>query len=825
MNSPKESDKSRTRLWRGLLLLLGFAVAFSVLMGAYVYKFKQQLVSENKTHLTEASNHTLINMTTVVENTQHALLAVSEAVAALDTIPSRIDYLKKINEHFGFAYMGYAEEDGFLHATLDSQSVDVGEELYFQKAMRGHPTVSDQVRKILTHRAASGILLTIPIERSGRRAMLLALLETRNLRYALSLQSFGGEGYCYIVDRDGTVVMRTRLLEFSNLFMAWKGVRFVDGDSLAGLQKDIKQRRTGLVSFLDLVGARQYAYYQPLRFNNWTLVNVVSENAVTGKTLALTRELALLGGAMVVAFMALMFWAMRAQRASQESRLAAEAKSAFLANMSHEIRTPMNAIVGISEIMLRDDMSRKHKEQLGSILNSGKGLLTIINDILDLSKIEAGSFTIVDEVYELESLLYDVTVIAAMRIGDKPIHFLIELAPDLPRCLVGDVGRVKQVLLNIVGNAIKFTAKGHIILRLSAWRKDEGWLLHAEVEDSGMGIRQEDLGKMFERFSQVDTRRNRQVEGTGLGLTITRKLCEMMGGHISVSSTYGQGSTFFLLLHQGDAEGTPLLASLKDPVKLVLFEEIPLLRGFQTRALNSLNMEHHHCDSLAEFQQLLEGGEYSHALASRTVMRELAPELNPGQDSGGTRRFALLSPHEYAYMDMDGINIYMPLFLPQLLSALSGQSSARHSAVHSGLDSESIEPMPHVSVLIVDDNDLNIMVAEGLLAPYGMHIDHAFSGREAIQAVLSRDYDLVFMDHMMPEMDGVEALKHIRALPGDKFRYLPIVALTANTTAEARDMFMERGFDGFLSKPIETAKMHALLKAQLLHINTARAGQ
>lgn len=819
MPNTRQNQKRYNKVLIAAGVLLCFFVVFASTIGAYIYKFDKQLTADKQTQLSEVSSYIVSHMTTVVHDTQETLRAAASAVALIPTEKERMSYLRTIAQQFSLSYLGYAGPDGMLHATLPSESVDISKEAYFQAALRNKSTVSDMIRKIFTHRAASGIILTVPMHLGDEKGALVGMLENKSLREALGLESFGGAGYSYIIDKQGSVIMRTKSLDFGNLFAAWKHLEFHGGSSLKKFASDVAAGRPGLAYFSSMVGIKHYAYYQPLPFNNWTVINIVSEEAVFAETITLTRELAFIGSSMIIIFMSLMFWAMRSQRLSEESKLAAEAKSSFLANMSHEIRTPMNAIVGLSEIMLRDDITPSHRVQLTSILNSGKGLLTIINDILDISKLEAGSFTIIDESYELESLLYDLTIIATIRIGEKPLQFFVELDPKLPRYLVGDMGRVKQVLLNIISNAIKFTEHGSIRLIVRCEQDEQGCILHVEVRDTGIGIKAEDLDKMFVRFSQVDTKRNRNIEGTGLGLTISQKLCGMMGGDIKVSSEYKKGTSFFVTIRQGvDADTAPLIKPIEEYISLLVYEPSQIVREFEISCMDKMELDYLVCDSFEEFEEKLMRGDFSHAVASRDMLRRLRSDT-----IGTTHLIGLLNLREHSLIDTGGINIYLPLFAAQLPYALTGNVNIFCATKHSGVDMDVVDPLPYVSVLIVDDNELNIMVAEGLMAPYEMHLEHVSSGRDAIMAVQNRDFDLILMDHMMPEMDGIEATQLIRALPNPKFKTLPIVALTANTTTEARALFLANGFNEFLAKPIETNKLNKVLRDWLKDINAQRA--
>lgn len=718
---PKEkiviTKKLRTILM--VAILVAFLAVFIGAIVSYVTRFDKELADDNQTRLSEVASYVSAHMTRVVIDTQESLKSVAAAVAALESGKPQRDYLERIAEQYSFAYVGCSGINGDLYATVESEEVNVSNEDYFKAALRGESSVSNLTRKIFKDKAVSGIMLTVPIIDGGvPTGAVVAMMEVSKLSSALSMESFGGNGYSYIFDKSGTIIMRTKSLDFNNLFNAWQTVSFEKGYSYDKFHADVMANREGLTLFTNL-GVKQYAYYLPIPFNDWTIVNIVSGQAVTERADRLTRELITIGTAIVICLLGLLYLTMRSYGASQNSRQETNAKSAFLANMSHEIRTPMNAIVGISEILLRENLTPEQRNNVLNIFNSGKGLLTIINDILDISKIESGKFTIVNEDYELESMLNDLTVIANMRIGENPVEFIVESDPALPRTFIGDMGRVKQILLNIIGNAIKFTDKGSIRLIINGKQENHAWVLRMEVKDTGIGIRKEDLNKLFISFNQVDTRRNRNIEGTGLGLTISRRLCEMMGGSITMTSEYGVGSSFVVTIKQGIIDET------------------------------------------SEVAVVLATNKSSHSLTSS--------------------------------------------YTPQNASA--------------------IVPLPFAVILIVDDNLVNIQVAKGLMQPYNMRISSAASGAEAVRAVQNKAFDLVLMDHMMPGMSGIEALKRIRELPEDKCKQMPIVALTANATSDARRLFLKEGFDDFLSKPIETQKLDGVLRKFLKEINDARAAE
>ena len=380
------------------------------------------------------------------------------------------------------------------------------------------------------------------------------------------------------------------------------------------------------------------------------------------------------------------------------------AKTNFVSNMSHEIRTPMNSIVGITEILLRSRHSPKEQEYLLNIQSSGRVLLTIINDVLDCSKMEAGKMQLFDEPYDTCSLFHDLRISMENRIGHSGLELICDIDQDIPCKLKGDMGRIRQVIINLVNNAIKYTEKGSVRFSVHVRQKNtDKVMLYYEVADTGIGIRKEDQKILFDAFQRVEMDRNRYVEGTGLGLTISQNLVNMMGGVIEVESEYGKGSRFFFTIEQTIIDPTPVSA---------------------------VNYN--------------------------------------GQKDNVTEK-----------------------------------------------EAECLFIAPEAHILLVDDNELNLVVAKELLKPLRMQIDTAENGLQAVKMVRGSQYDLVLMDHMMPVMDGIEAAKAIRALPEDKYQNLPIIALTANAMVDARKEFLNAGMNGFVAKPIDFTRICNQLKLWL----------
>jgi signal transduction histidine kinase/CheY-like chemotaxis protein len=390
---------------------------------------------------------------------------------------------------------------------------------------------------------------------------------------------------------------------------------------------------------------------------------------------------------------------------------ASRAKSAFLATMSHEIRTPLNAILGLSDIQLQKKLPDDTLRDIRKIHNSGSDLLGIINDILDISKIEAGGFELIPVDYKTAWMVNATVQLNRVRIGSKPIGFELFIDETIPCKLNGDELRVKQIFNNLLSNAIKYTKEGTVSLSIK-WKEDgDDAILICKVKDTGQGIKAEDIGKLFSEYNQLDTRANRLVEGTGLGLSITKNLAAMMGGKINVESEYGKGSTFTVSLRQTIVDRTPIGKEVASDLAAFRFRE------------NS-------------------------GAASESLVR----------------------------------------------SAIKG------------------------NVLVVDDVEINLEVAKGIMEPYGLIVDCAQSGKEAIEKIrlaasgAIAQYDIVFMDHMMPEMDGIETTYIIRSeIPDDYARNVPIIALTANALVGNEEMFLSNGFSGYISKPIDLVQLDGIL--------------
>ncbi|MBQ2283274.1 MAG: response regulator [Agathobacter sp.] len=482
----------------------------------------------------------------------------------------------------------------------------------------------------------------------------------------------------------------------------------------------------------------------------------------------------------------------RIEMEKEKAEAANEAKSAFLSNMSHEIRTPMNAIVGMTDILLREDHSPQTREYLNNIKNSGAALLTIINDILDFSKIESGKMEIIEEEYEPMSMFHDLSMIFLNRIGEKKVELIYEVDKKMPVKLWGDSQRLRQIIINLMNNAIKFTEKGFVKLSVEvSAMSEENLELKFSIQDSGQGIKEEDIDKLFDSFSQVDTKKNRQKEGTGLGLAISKQLVELMHGSIGVKSTYGEGSTFYFSIPQKIVNKKPA-AEIKEekPGKVGIKIENEVVKKHLIRLAATYRVEcvDFSCMPFEQVDFVITDNRKSLSEEERKQLEEGAGRIcllrNPMKEDRSYKNVTILNKPVYSLNFCQLINHEELVF-----------QSRSEEALHF--------IAPEAKILIVDDNEMNLKVAKGLLEPFKMQMDFARDGKEALEMVQENSYDLVFMDHMMPVMDGIESVREIRKLEGEAYQNLPVVALSANATAEAKEMFLKEHMNDFVAKPIK----------------------
>ena len=491
---------------------------------------------------------------------------------------------------------------------------------------------------------------------------------------------------------------------------------------------------------------------------------------------------------------------------SKAAQAASRAKSDFLARMSHEIRTPMNAIIGMSELALHAGDKDAMSGYMRDIKTAARNLLSIINDVLDLSRLEAGTINLAPAPYQLSSLLNDTLNVTRIRLREKPVLFLVNVDARMRNNLIGDEARVRQVLLNILSNAVKYTHAGHITLNLSGVETGANELLfRAVVEDSGIGIRAEDQAALFGDFVRLDPALNRGVEGTGLGLAITWRLCQAMGGDISCSSVYGEGSAFTITFPQGFSGDEPLASVTDSGEKTVLhYDERELYARSVLGALRALGVRVYAAADREDFLDKLQNKACHFALSSPDAMdaaTAMAKRLHLD-----TKLVLLANLGDFS--SLPGVQtLIMPAHAVTLAQILNGAATG---ANHRPEDFEPRFTAPSVRVLVVDDNVTNLKVTQGFLLPHKIQVETCESGEAAVALAGERNYDLIFMDHMMTGMDVVEATARLRSMK--KHRNTPIIALTANVIGGMKEMFLAKGMSDFLPKPVEPAQLDAVLR-------------
>ncbi|GHV82992.1 hypothetical protein AGMMS50212_03320 [Spirochaetia bacterium] len=489
------------------------------------------------------------------------------------------------------------------------------------------------------------------------------------------------------------------------------------------------------------------------------------------------------------------------EKAKERAEQANKFKSEFLANMSHEIRTPMNAIIGMSELALREKIPDTVQGYLGNIKHAGANLLSIINDILDLSKIESGKMEIENTVYRFTSVINDCVNIIIMRLRDKHIRFITNIDSAIPSRMIGDVARVRQVVLNVLSNAVKYTKEGHFTLSVTADLPSEDTvLLTFCITDTGIGIKDEDQDKLFGDFLRFDSHKNQGIEGTGLGLAISRNLCRLMGGDITFKSVYGKGSTFTITIPQIIKDPSPI-AKVKNPEDkaVLLYERRELYGESVAWSLKNLGMPVTRVTK-DELLPHLEKDNWAFVFVSPD-MAEATHDFIENKKLKTTMAFLADLKDTKIFQHKPMLSI--PAYTVPIANILNGvQESVKKEWTKIDFTA------PKARILIVDDIKANLEVAAGLLQLYKMKIDTASGGQESIELAQKYRYDIIFMDHMMPGMDGIEATSAIRALG---IIDVPIIALTANAVSGMREMFIGRGFNDYISKPIEITELDAII--------------
>ena len=570
--------------------------------------------------------------------------------------------------------------------------------------------------KSISYSRGVGLMFSAPVY-SGKniKYVLFRMYKDEAIVKIFGVQSYGGRGYAILRDaRDSVIVKSSNDSLSADVLWGEEGFLAIRDKLNAGLNVSISS-----ATHLDVREVEYYYFVAELKLPGVTLTGVVPAEVVASEKDDISFLIVWVFGLLIFMFTIAMLYVVLSEKKARENKellrekenaeSASKAKSIFLANMSHEIRTPINGILGMDSMLLKECKDENLRDYALNIQSAGQTLLSLINDILDISKIESGKMEILPVTYSVFTVLNDCYNMVAVRAKDKNLELVMDISPEIPTALFGDEVRIRQIINNLLSNAVKYTNEGTVTLSVWAEKVDVDPMqgdntsrvdLFIQVKDTGIGIREKDRQKLFRDFVRLDEKRNRNIEGTGLGLNLTKQLVDMMGGFISVDSVYGEGSTFKVHLKQQVSDEK----TLGDFYKLY------------KQQVNVVDAAHE---------------------------KFIAPEAR---------------------------------------------------------------------VLLADDMQMNLKVFVGLLKDTQIQIDTAINGAEALKLIEKNHYDVIFLDHMMPVMDGIEAFRRMKRLEGNSNINTPVVMLTANAVVDAKNQYMDEGFSDYIAKPVREEVLLACLK-------------
>lgn len=492
--------------------------------------------------------------------------------------------------------------------------------------------------------------------------------------------------------------------------------------------------------------------------------------------------------------------------ATEEARNAGYAKDIFLVNVSHDIRTPLNAIIGTCELALDKEMNSETQENMNQILNFSKALLSITNNLLDFSKLEESAIEISEDTYDTVEFMEEIINMFSVQLLDSGIEFYSEIDASIPKKLYGDADKLRQIMVNLISNAVKYTNDGYITLRILNTPIDaKHCRLLLEVSDTGIGIRSEEQKTIFEPFIRGEDVKEKTA-GFGLGLANCKVIAEAMNGNIKVDSAYGKGSTFTVTIPQqiNQLENIAFLTS--GLYRVVIYEDDARQANNLQFIFRQLKTPYTFVHSDEEFLEKVQSSEVTHALFGQNHLSFVEANVT---DEMLMKKLIMISKKSTDYQMNKAYPVLVrPIHVMNVCEAMTGSRNIAKKRA----DRFSPFKCPEARVLVVDDNQINLQVASGMLEKLEAQVVTVLSGKECLKKLETEEYDLIFMDYMMPEMDGIDTLKNIKNMNNPKVLTIPVIALTANAVSGSREMFLEAGFDDYISKPIDRKTFYAAVK-------------
>lgn len=667
------------------LIMIGVGVLMSIRLKSLLQVYTEKQVTEQARTLALLSEEQF-------ELEIHNLESIAQSVKTnTEEIEAFLDISAGDDENVS---MGVLCLDGTAHI---GKTLNFSDFPGIQKAFRGHSAVC--------YKKGQGMLFTTPVyDEENVEYVLYKLYSEKVLLDKFGITCYKGKGNVAITDQSGQII-----IPFSDTNISTE--EYFDSEAVKSGMSELSEKMNvdtaAAVHYKDASG-EHFLFISELKQLGLYVTGSVPATAASEGLSTISALVLWVFGLLILMFVIGMVYLLSAEekvRESDELRTAKDlaeqanhAKSDFLANMSHEIRTPINAIMGMNEMVLRESKDENIREYAVNIESASKTLLSLINDILDFSKIEAGKMEIIPVDYDSALFFNDVVNMTSVKAKQKQLDFHVEIDPNIPSVLHGDEVRNRQIIVNILNNAVKYTKEGSVKFIVEGIRENDTFTLKMKVEDSGIGIKKEDMDKLFSDFQRLDLEQNRSIEGTGLGLAITHSLLERMNGRIEVSSEYGKGSVFTVYLSQ------------------TVIDEKPM----------------------GDFRQ--------------------KSEMLAKQENGYHESFVA----------------------------------------------------PDARVLVVDDNDMNLAVVKALLRKTQIKITTCMSGMECLELVAKECFDIILLDHMMPEMDGIETLNRMKNTE-NKCESVPVIALTANAIVGAKEEYLNAGFSDYLSKPIDGIEMEKML--------------